>query len=468
MLFRPRFTWRLIVLPLLVLTVMVTLGTLFYLRGQTIMQEELKERLRTTAAVAALSIDPELVESMEGSASLETPGYRTLVNQLHDIRENVPNARFLYIMERTEEPSTLAFIADADALAPLEEVDENGNGVVDEDEEPSYPGDEYDITEVPALQGAAFQEPTTDEELTSDQWGRLMSGYAPIRNSAGDPIAVLGIDMEADDYVALSQRIFSPVALLLVILAGVLMAAVILSSVRARRIETLKQISAERSGLLKIAFHQLGTPLTILHWTLDAMKEEPPKSRAALEEHIQHLDEGVSRIGSIFNMLETADHVQAGAIQYTPQDSSLDAVLKDVLVAVEARLSHRKQKLIIEGDTDAPLKLDPLLIGGVLRELVDNAIDFSPDSALITIRARKRLGSVEVQVIDRGCGISKEDQARLFQEFMRGKNAHRHKPNGNGLGLFIAKGIIEKAGGDLWVKTSEGKGSTFTFTLPLR
>lgn len=79
----------------------------------------------------------------------------------------------------------------------------NNNGLVEEDEEGSYPGDPYDISDIPAMQGPVFDGPTVDDDFTFDQWGMLITGYAPIRDASGKIIAVLGMDMVGNDYLGL-------------------------------------------------------------------------------------------------------------------------------------------------------------------------------------------------------------------------------------------------------------------------
>ena len=185
----------------------------------------------------------------------------------------LPNVRFVYIMRRTSDPEQLAFVADADSLSTKEELDVNHDGVIEPNEEPSNPGDLYDITSVPALQHDAFVRPTSDPEVTYDQWGALISGYAPVRRSDGTVAGVLGIDMQADKYAFLSQSIFTPVALVLVILGGVLIAVAILTLWERRQLMILNKINTERSGLLKLTFHQLGEPLTIMKWSLETLRD---------------------------------------------------------------------------------------------------------------------------------------------------------------------------------------------------
>jgi signal transduction histidine kinase len=103
----------------------------------------------------------------------------------------------------------------------------------------------------------------------------------------------------------------------------------------------------------------------------------------------------------------------------------------------------------------------------VLLNLVGNAIKFT-DNGEVVIKAAQGNGAFEVAVRDTGPGISASDQAKLFQEFQQGDNAISRKKGGTGLGLAISKRIIEMHGGQIWIDSAVGKGSTFSFRLPIQ
>lgn len=457
-------------LGVVVLLAVSVLGATFFLRGRAIMEERLKQHLRDTAAVAAQQFDAATLDDIDGPEDMESAAFRDVVTRLRNIREEIPNIRFAYLMRRTEEPLLLTFIADADSLAGDEELDRNHNASVEEAEEASYPGDPYDITDVPALQGAAFSGPAVDEEITVDQWGKLISGYAPIRRQDGTVAAVLGVDMAADDYLRLAQSIFSPVALLLVVLAGIFLAAYVFLYLRRREIEKLREIDRQRLELMELASHQLGAPLAIVRWWVDILREHGRTERSVKEhaEIVAELQEGIDRMDSIVTTLQEARNVAHGDMHYTPVAASLREVIERVAREFQPLLARRRQRLALTlgQDTDQ-LRLDPTLIAGVLRELLDNASVYSKAETTISLRTVLQRDAVRVEVRDQGYGIAAADLPHVTEKFVRGRNAQTYKPVGNGLGLYIARGIIERAGGTLTVDSIEGKGTTVTFTLPL-
>jgi signal transduction histidine kinase len=97
----------------------------------------------------------------------------------------------------------------------------------------------------------------------------------------------------------------------------------------------------------------------------------------------------------------------------------------------------------------------------------DNAIYYSKDKGTITISLKKVPGFVEFKVVDKGIGVPKEEQEQLFNKFFRATNARRARPDGTGVGLFLAKKVIDDHGGRVIFESKEGKGSTFGFMLPL-
>jgi two-component system, sensor histidine kinase len=434
-----------------------------------ILQQELREGLRTSAAIAAETIDPRDVTAIRGAQDLWSPAQKRLFASLQTIRARIPNVRYAYIMRRTDDPLKLAFVADADALSAPEELDRNRNGIIEPDEEGSHPGDLYDITDIPALHAEAFEHPTVDEGYTVDQWGTLVSGYAPIRDSAGRTIAVLGIDMVADDFIALSERIFSPLAFVLVILAGLAIAALILWESARRRMAVNLQMEAERSSLLQLTLHRIGTPLTIFKWSLEMLADCMTGQSCSAEDVQNHIDRmrvGIHRMDDTVRMLLEAERVELGSVSYSPQPTPLRSLLAEVELDVANDLLDRTQHLTILPTCECTITVDPQLLRGILREIIENASVYSPDGATITVEARCTPHHVEFSIQDQGCGIPTADRQRIFQKFGRARNAHLCHPNGAGLGLYIAHGIIERAGGTITLESEEDKGTTVRFSLP--
>jgi two-component system, OmpR family, sensor histidine kinase KdpD len=109
---------------------------------------------------------------------------------------------------------------------------------------------------------------------------------------------------------------------------------------------------------------------------------------------------------------------------------------------------------------------DPEFAAQVVKQLVENAIKYSPAGAPVVISAERRDAKIVIGVADRGPGIEENERARIFDKFFRGRR-HRFDMKGTGMGLAIAKGIVEAHGGRIWVESEPGQGSVFYFTLPI-
>jgi signal transduction histidine kinase len=131
-------------------------------------------------------------------------------------------------------------------------------------------------------------------------------------------------------------------------------------------------------------------------------------------------------------------------------------------------LTPRKQSLDVEIEDDLPpVYADKAKVKQVLFNLLSNATWFTPDGGKIKIEAVRKDAWCQVSVIDNGIGINKEDMERIFEPFCQLDNPPTREKGGTGLGLTLVKQIIEKHGGQIRVESEYGKGSRFTFTLPL-
>lgn len=443
----------------------------FFVRSTSALDEQLRETLRAAAVSAAFSIDGDDLEGIRGPADMFDPEYIRTTQMLRNMIDEIPQIRFAYILRRTDDENILEFVVDADALLAPQELDENGNDVIDSDEEPSYPGEQYDISDMQALQGEAFLRSTTDPEVTVDQWGELLSGYAPIRSrSTGEVVAVLGIDMDAAEFRSYTRSVLSPFAVLLILmLAGTLAAGVALL-IESRQLQSVSRINAERSGLLQLTFHQLGEPITIVQWaieTLEDAKNDPTELQKILPDNLVDMREGVRRLGSIIDTLQEAEKVELGAFENKPVEQSLRRVLDDVVAVVAPVPQDGVGRVAVEAD-DVLHVFDPHLLAVALRRIIENALEFSKAETIVRVVTKSDGKRLRIDVSDRGCGIPAKDLSRLFEKYHRASNATSMKPDGNGLGLYIAKGIVELMGGVISISSRVGEGTTVSILLPNR
>ena len=445
------------------------LTLVLFVRSSTALERQLRETLRATAVTAAFSIDGDTLDVIRGPEDMGRIEYLEISSLLRNIINEVPQIRFAYVLRRTDDPAFLEFVVDADALSSPQALDRNGNGQVDSDEEPSFPGERYDVSDTPALQDQAFRMATTDEEVTVDQWGELLSGYAPVRSpTTGEVVGVLGIDMDAAEFRAHTRSVLSPFAVMLILMLTCLLAAGVALLVESRQLRIFARMASERSGLLRLTFHQLGEPITILQWgieTLGDAKDDPAELQKILPENLNDMREGVRRLGSIIDTLQEAEKVELNAFENRPVEQSVRGILDDIVRLAAPSATDGAPRVQVEA-TDATLVFDSHLLAIVLRRLIENAIEYSAPATTVRVVAKQEGKWLRIDVIDSGCGIPAQDLTHLFVKYSRASNARTMKPDGNGLGLYIAKGIVELMGGVIRLSSVEGAGTTVTIRIP--
>ena len=227
--------------------------------------------------------------------------------------------------------------------------------------------------------------------------------------------------------------------------------------------------SQHKSQFLANMSHELRTPLNaILGYTeliLDGIYGEAPEKAQAVLKRVE--SNGRHLLGLINDVLDLSK-IEAGQLTLTLTDYSMKDVLYNVFSAVEPLANDKKLGFKVEAQPDMPKGHgDERRLTQVVLNLVGNAIKFS-DAGAVIIKASSTNGSFTVAVQDTGPGISTADQGKIFEEFQQADNSATKKKGGTGLGLSISRRIVELHGGKLWVESELGKGSVFSFTLPVQ
>ena len=231
----------------------------------------------------------------------------------------------------------------------------------------------------------------------------------------------------------------------------------------------VEEASRHKSQFLANMSHELRTPLNaILGYTeliLDGIYGDAPDKMRATLDRVQ--TNGKHLLGLINDVLDLSK-IEAGQLTLSLNDYSIKDMMQGVYVAVEPLAGNKKLSFKLEAPPDLPRAHgDERRLSQVLLNLVGNAIKFT-DTGEIAIKATTADGSYTIAVRDTGPGIAEADQAKIFEEFQQSESTQTKAKGGTGLGLAIAKRIVEMHGGRLWVESSLGGGSTFSFTLPLR
>jgi signal transduction histidine kinase len=239
------------------------------------------------------------------------------------------------------------------------------------------------------------------------------------------------------------------------------------------RIFVLRDVTREteaermRSALIATVSHELRSPLTAITGYTDTLLHDGPWDETTQHEFLEVVAMSAARLAALVDNLLDAATLEAGALRLQREPVRVERIAERVLAA--RRLLSGSCTLHLETRPGLPLAdADPLRVEQVLSNLVDNAIKYSPNGGAIQIRVGSTQGSapgVLVSVSDHGMGIPAEDQAHLFERFYRVEGGGR-AVKGVGLGLYICRSLVESHGGQIWVESKIGAGSTFIFTLP--
>lgn len=240
-----------------------------------------------------------------------------------------------------------------------------------------------------------------------------------------------------------------------------------LSSANARLLE----LDKTKSEFVSVAAHQLRTPLTALRWSYHALLDGDmgpltEDQRKILRDGLRATLQMITLINDLLNVAR----IEEGRFGFTFTLQALEPIIAASLPRFEKIANEKAVMLAFQ---PAPAKLPMLLLdaekmGIVIDNLLDNALKYTPPGGSITLRVRDEKRQVRIDVQDTGIGIPRDEIRHIFNKFFRTSNAMLFQTSGNGLGLYVAKNIVETHGGDMMVESTEGKGSTFSFTLPIK
>jgi signal transduction histidine kinase len=234
--------------------------------------------------------------------------------------------------------------------------------------------------------------------------------------------------------------------------------------------EKLLEMDATKDEFVSMASHQLRTPLTSVKGYISMVLEGDagkisPSQRQLLEEAYTSSERMVHLIGDFLNV----SRLQTGKFMIDRREVDLAKIveqevesIRQIAIAHDNAISYKKPARI------PMLYLDEGKLRQVIMNFIDNAIYYSPENTPIVVKLAVEEGDVVLRVVDRGMGVPKDVQNRLFSRFFRAENARKQRPDGTGIGLYLAKKIIDGHGGKLVFESMLGKGSTFGFRLPIK
>lgn len=233
--------------------------------------------------------------------------------------------------------------------------------------------------------------------------------------------------------------------------------------------EKLRALDEAKDEFISMASHQLRTPLTSIKGYLSMMVEGDlgkltVAQKKALKEAFGSSQRMVFLIADFLNV----SRIKTGKFVIEPKKVDLISVVSEELNQLNEMASAKDITFMYEPPAEFPaVMLDDNKIRQVMMNMVDNAIYYTPSGGTITIQLYHTAEEIIFKVIDTGIGVPKAEQHKLFTKFFRAGNARKARPDGTGLGLFMAQKIVVEQGGAIIFESTEGKGSTFGFRFPL-
>jgi signal transduction histidine kinase/ActR/RegA family two-component response regulator len=217
----------------------------------------------------------------------------------------------------------------------------------------------------------------------------------------------------------------------------------------------------ERDELMAMIAHDLRVPLSAISLSTAELLREPLPSPAA--ERLERIRRTAMRMNLLIEDVLAVATIEHGALKPNAQTRDVEAIVVDVVDMVGGRAREKGVRLSIRNPPGLSVRCDPSQTLRALTNLVDNAIKFTPAGGDVVVSSALDGDYVRISVADSGPGISEDEAPHLFDRFWQGR---RQRRGGAGLGLAIAKGIVEAHGGRLWAESPPGKGASFHLTLP--
>ena len=229
--------------------------------------------------------------------------------------------------------------------------------------------------------------------------------------------------------------------------------------------EELARTEEVRRSLVADVAHELRTPVSNIRGYLDAMRDGLVNADEAT---LDSMHEEAVLLTRLIEDLQELALAESGQMPLHIQDCDLAEVARKAVAAVQPQAEAKGVSVAIEEEGILIAEADPERIGQVLRNLLNNGVSYTPQGGHVKVSVRGMGDEAEVRVEDSGAGISQEDLPHVFERFYRVDKSRSRATGGVGLGLTIARRLVEAHGGKVSVQSEAGKGSAFTFTLPVK
>jgi len=291
----------------------------------------------------------------------------------------------------------------------------------------------------------------SEADLNSDLW--------LLRNFSMN-ISLKGVSL--DDLVR--ARLYTNLGLLLMLNLFIIGAAIFLFINLKKQVE----ITRIKSDFVSNVSHELRTPLALISMFAETLEMGRVKTEEKKQEYYTIINKEAGRLSRIVNKILNFSKMEAGKRSFNFTNVDVNAVIEDIIFTYSFHLKNKGFDYHIDTASELPIiSADQEAIAEAVINLIDNAIKYSGDTKKLSIKTSLDNHRVSIEIKDEGIGIAEKDQKRIFEKFYRVSTGLVHNTKGTGLGLSLVKHIVEAHNGEITVKSSEGKGTTFTLLFPI-
>ena len=228
--------------------------------------------------------------------------------------------------------------------------------------------------------------------------------------------------------------------------------------------DTLKHDRELRQNIVADIAHELRTPLSVLQANIEAMQDGVLEKSP---ENLESLHQETVTLARLIEDLRTLSLAESGQLKFNLKTTDMKELSTKVVEGMQTQFDSKRISLSLEApEILTPVTVDPDRIEQVIRNLLSNALHYTPEGGRVTIRLVPDAGGLTASVTDTGIGVPQDDFPHLFERFYRVDRSRTRSTGGTGLGLAIVKQLVEAHGGHVSATSEVGKGSSFSFHLP--